>query len=89
MDLLLNDFSFKIQMFFIFMVIVLLCIAGILALFYILFLLWKYRNREKHSLEFVLLQVAVPRDNEIKIDAAEQLFASLHSIHHGGFFSFF
>jgi len=34
------------------------------------------------------MQVAVPRDNEIKIDAAEQLFASLHSIAHGGFWAF-
>jgi hypothetical protein len=36
----------------------------------------------------VLLSVAVPRDNEIKIDAAEQLFASLHGIFKGGFWSF-
>ena len=34
------------------------------------------------------MQIAVPRENEIKIDAAEQLFASLHSISHGGFWSF-
>ncbi len=63
-------------------------LAGLAGLGYIAFLLWKYRSREEHSLDYVLLQVAVPRDNEIKIDAAEQLFASLHSIHHGGFWSF-
>lgn len=40
----------------------------------------KYRGRERRSLEFVLLQVTVPRDNEIKIDAAEQLFATFASI---------
>src|SRR3989344_3399767 len=40
------------------------------------------------SLEFVLLSVAVPRDNEIKIDAAEQMFSSLASVYKGGTFSF-
>src|SRR3989344_6070122 len=63
--------------------------GGALALVgYIAFLLWKYRNREVVSLDHVLLQVAVPRDNETKIDAAEQMFASLHSIGHSGFWSF-
>ncbi len=41
---------------------------------------YKYRDREKESLKFVLLQVTVPRANEIKIDAAEQFFATLSSI---------
>ncbi|HCS79397.1 TPA: hypothetical protein DIV55_06720 [Patescibacteria group bacterium] len=63
-------------------------LAGLAGLAYLAFLLWKFRNREEHSLDYVLVQVAVPRDNEIKIDAAEQLFASLHSIQHGGFWSF-
>ncbi|MBI2021936.1 hypothetical protein HYS93_03625 [Candidatus Daviesbacteria bacterium] len=40
----------------------------------------KYRNREKESLKFILLQVTVPRGNEIKIDAAEQMIASFYSI---------
>ncbi len=55
---------------------------------YILFLYIKYRHREKESLESVLLQVALPRDNEIKIDAAEQMFASFASMRVGGMFSF-
>lgn len=63
-------------------------LAGLALSGYIAFLLWKYRDREKNSLEFVLLQIAVPRDNEIKIDAAEQLFSTLYSIHKGGFWSF-
>src|SRR3989344_3352470 len=41
------------------------------------------------SLGFVLLSVAVPRDNEIKIDAAEQMFSSLASVYKGGGFAFF
>ena len=40
----------------------------------------KYKDREKESLKFVLLQVTTPRDNEIKIDATEQLFATFASL---------
>src|SRR3990167_697763 len=40
----------------------------------------KYKDREKKSLEYVLLQITVPRDNEVKIDATEQLFATFASI---------
>lgn len=65
-----------------------LFLAGVILLFYFLFLWWKYRDREKKSLEFELLQVLVPRDNEVKIDAAEQFFHALASLGHGGFFSF-
>lgn len=43
-------------------------------------LLWiRNRNRETISLNSTLLQITVPRANEIKIDAAEQLFSSLAS----------
>lgn len=40
----------------------------------------KGKDREKYSLESVVLQILVPRDNEIKIDAMEQLFAALFSV---------
>lgn len=42
---------------------------------------WK-KSRERHekSLDTSLLEISLPRDNEIKIDAAEQLFSSLTSI---------
>jgi hypothetical protein len=67
----------------------LLIFAGICAVGAYCFLLWyKHRHREERSLDFVLLQVVVPRDNEIKIDAAEQMIASLYSVKHGGFLSF-
>lgn len=49
---------------------------------------WRSQGREKKSLEFVLLQVAVPKNNEVKIDAAEQMFASLYSLKKGGRFGF-
>ena len=55
-------------------------LAGIFGLLYV-FISWlKIKDREERSLDSVLLQIAVPRDNEIKIDAAEQMFASLYSI---------
>ncbi len=55
---------------------------------YFFVILWRNRNREKRSLEYSLLQVAVPRDNEVKIDSAEQFIASLASLRKGGFSSY-
>lgn len=84
----LNDLIYRLEavgVSLLLLIVVLLMLAG---LAYVAFLLWKYKDRERRSLEYVVLQVAVPRDNEIKIDAAEQMFASLYSIHHGGFWSF-
>ncbi len=49
---------------------------------------YRKRGREQKSLSFVLLKVMVPRDNEIKIDAAEQMFAAFYSVYHSGFLSF-
>jgi predicted 3-demethylubiquinone-9 3-methyltransferase (glyoxalase superfamily) len=74
--------------------LILILIAGLsvlafIGLFYV-FLLWlKFRDREEKSLNFILLQIAVPRDNETKIDAAEQMFSSLYSIKKSGFLSRF
>lgn len=51
---------------------------------YVIFTYFKYRGREERSIESVLLEVAVSRENEIKIDAMEQVFASLYSIKKGG-----
>lgn len=44
----------------------------------------RFRNREEVSLNFVLLEILVPRGNEVKIDVAEQMFATLYSIKKGG-----
>lgn len=40
----------------------------------------KAKNREVRSIDSVLLQVAVPKNNDIRIDAMEQLFNGLFSI---------
>ncbi|MEK7558876.1 MAG: hypothetical protein AAB521_01055, partial [Patescibacteria group bacterium] len=53
-----------------------------------LILWYRNRHREKASLDSTLLEVSVPRDNEIKIDAAEQMFTSFASLRKGGRFSF-
>jgi len=75
--------SWSFSLLIIFIVILFLFILG-----YILLIWWRNHDREKKSLEYVLLQVAVPFDNEIKIDVAEQMFASLNAIKKGGFLSF-
>lgn len=40
----------------------------------------KYRHRAKYTKDFILLEVQLPRSNESKIDAAEQLIGSLGTI---------
>lgn len=50
---------------------------------FVLFLI-KASGREKDSLDSVLLQIAVPKNNDIKIDAMEQFISSLYSIKKGG-----
>ena len=75
--------------------IVLAILIGFSLLIVLLFILgetllvwYRNRNREERSLKFVLLQVAVPRDNEIKIDAAEQMISDFSSMYKGGRLSF-
>ncbi len=70
------------------LLIILLVLFSLFILGYIFLIWWRNHDREKKSLEYVLLQVAVPFDNEIKIDVAEQMFASLYAIKKGGFLSF-
>ncbi len=75
--------TFLIALFAIIVIVLLLFLLG-----YILMILYRNRNREKESLDSTLLQVSLSRDNEIKIDAAEQMFSSLASVRKGGRFSF-
>ncbi len=87
------NFSFQnlmgtVEYFLILLGIASLAIFCLVGLGYFFFLFWKHRGREERSLDFVLLQVSLPVDNEIKIDAAEQMFASLFAIKKGGRLSF-
>ncbi len=65
-------------------------LAGIATylLFYVVVLYSRLKKREKMSLEMITLEVRLSKDNEIKIDSAEQMFSSLSSLRGGGFFSF-
>ena len=63
-------------------------IIGLYFIGYLAFLFYKFRNREKESLDSTLLQIALSRENEIKIDAAEQMFSSLASVRKTGVLSF-
>lgn len=75
-----SDTFFVIIGIFLFITLVL----GLVAIFYRYIIGWiKYRGRGAHSLGFVLLEIQVPRGNETKIDASEQLIASLHAIRVG------
>ncbi|PIR58739.1 MAG: hypothetical protein COU69_03980 [Candidatus Pacebacteria bacterium CG10_big_fil_rev_8_21_14_0_10_56_10] len=47
----------------------------------------KHRRRESYALDFVTLLIRLPRDNEVKIDAAEQMFAGLYSLKKTGLLS--
>lgn len=67
--------------------IALVLIVLLAALVYFLVQWLKYRNREEYSLDFVTLLVRLPRDNEIKVDAAEQMFAGLYSLKKTGWLS--
>ncbi len=67
--------------------IILLC-AGFYVGGYLFFLWNKWKDREKDSLDSVLLQVSLPRENEIKTDAAEQMFSSFTSLRKSGQFAF-
>jgi hypothetical protein len=76
------------QLFLILFVLSALLVSGGLII-YIGFVLYKFRDREARSLKFVTLQLAVPRDNELKIDVAEQMFTGLSAMKKGGWRSKF
>jgi len=56
--------------------------------FYVIILYSRLKKREQISLEMATVQVRMTKDNEIKIDAAEQMFASFASLKKSGLFSF-
>jgi hypothetical protein len=61
-------------------VVAVVLVVLLLGLTYFLLQWLKYRRREDYALDFVTLLVRLPRDNEIKVDAAEQMFAGLYSL---------
>jgi hypothetical protein len=65
-------------------ILIALTIFLMVAVGYTIFIFFKNRKREEISIDSVLLQVAVPRNNEFKIDVMDQLFASLYSMKKNG-----
>jgi hypothetical protein len=65
-------------------ILIVVVIFLIFAIGYVGFIFFKNRKREGNSIDSVLLQVAVPRNNEFKIDVMDQLFASLYSMKKSG-----
>jgi len=61
--------------------LMLAAVAG--GIFYLISWL-KFRDREKISLRIKFLEVRMPKENEIEIGVAEQLFANLHALSLGG-----
>lgn len=68
------------------MMAMIFAVAGLALIAYITMQLIKNRKREQYSLSMVMLQVLLPKDNEVKIEAAEQLFNALHSLKKSSFF---
>ncbi len=55
---------------------------------YIVAFIIRLKKREQMSIDMTTIEVRVSKDNEVKIDAAEQMFNSLSSLKKSGFFSF-
>ena len=55
---------------------------------YLILIYLRLKKREQISLEMITLEIKVSKDNEIKIDAAEQMFASFSSLKKSGWLSF-
>lgn len=66
-------------LFLITILVILFIIGGMMAL-----TMYRFRDREERSIDSVLLQIAVARSNEVKIDAMEQLISALYSVKKGG-----
>lgn len=89
MDRIINQLINTLIYYFILLLMASFALMGLGLVIYGLILWWRWRKREEEALKFVLLQVAVPHDNEIKIDAMEQIIASLYSMKTGGRFRLF
>jgi len=65
-------------------------VAGLITfvIIYLIIIYLRLKKREQISLEMVTLEVRLPKENEIKIDAAEQMFSAFSSLKKSGWFSF-
>ncbi len=93
METLLSDLTYQMlldRLLFILLAIFFGVISALLAFafVYLLAIFIKLKKREELSLEMVTLEVRVPKDNEVKIDAAAQMISSFSVFKKGGFWSF-
>jgi hypothetical protein len=80
MELLAGEAIIRAQ-YYVLLLFTAITLAGLLfLLFQLAIILNKMGKREERALDMVVLKVRLPKDNEIKIDAAEQLFTSLYSL---------
>ncbi len=85
------DFSLIVERFSVFAIALLAALfAGALTLLliYLIIIYFRMKKREQVSLEMVTVEVTLPKDNEIKVDAAEQMFAAFSSLKKSGFWTF-
>jgi len=78
----------QLNNFFISAFIIISLLVCLVLLIFLIASLIKNQRRENYVLNFVTLLVKLPKSNEIKIDAAEQMFAGLYSLKKEGFFAF-
>lgn len=83
-----QDFLVQLNGFFASFFLLVLVIALLILLVFLLASFIKNQRREDYVLNFVTILVKLPKSNEIKIDAAEQMFAGLYSLKKDGIFSF-
>ncbi len=55
---------------------------------YIFVVLIRLKKRESSAYEMTTLEILLPKENEIKIDVAEQMFSSFAALKKGGFWDF-
>ena len=84
MQEILNGLILSVSIF----IAVVIALVFVSASLYLLVIFIRMKKREQLSLEMVTLDVRVQKDNEIKIDAAEQMFSAFSSIGKSGFWSF-
>lgn len=80
----MNNLIFLSERLFDWVLILSLVTTGVVGLGIVMLQFLRFKNREEVSLNFVLLEILVPRGNEVKVDVAEQMFAAFYSIRRGG-----
>lgn len=55
---------------------------------YLIIIYVRMKKREHISMSMVTMEIKISKDNEVKVDAAEQMFAALASLKKGGFWAF-